>query len=65
MPGTSPSPLDAGAMDAAAQQLEGEHDFAAFRAADAEPPRSTVAACSRAACTAARCSVYRIERRPS
>src|SRR5437867_6833465 len=37
-----PDPLDAGAMDAAARQLEGEHDFAAFRAADAEPVRSTV-----------------------
>jgi tRNA pseudouridine38-40 synthase len=35
-------PLDVAAMDAAARLLEGEHDFAAFRAADAEPVRSTV-----------------------
>jgi tRNA pseudouridine38-40 synthase len=35
-------PLDAPAMDAAARLLLGEHDFAAFRAADAEPVRSTV-----------------------
>jgi tRNA pseudouridine38-40 synthase len=36
-------PLDAGAMDAAARLLEGEHDFAAFRGADAkETPRTTV-----------------------
>jgi len=37
-----PDPLDAGAMDAAARQLAGEHDFAAFRGADNEPARSTV-----------------------
>ena len=37
-----PEPLDAGAMDAAARELLGEHDFAAFRGADAEPVRSTV-----------------------
>jgi tRNA pseudouridine38-40 synthase len=36
------APLAADAMDAAARLLEGEHDFAAFRAADAEPVRSTV-----------------------
>jgi tRNA pseudouridine38-40 synthase len=36
-------PLDATAMDAAAQLLVGEHDLAAFRAADAkETPRTTV-----------------------
>ena len=35
-------PLDVAAMEAAARRLEGEHDFAAFRAADAEPVRSTV-----------------------
>jgi tRNA pseudouridine38-40 synthase len=35
-------PLDVAAMAAAARGLEGEHDFAAFRAADAEPMRSTV-----------------------
>jgi tRNA pseudouridine38-40 synthase len=35
-------PLDAGAMDAAAAALVGEHDFAAFCGADAEPVRSTV-----------------------
>jgi len=37
-----PLPLDVDAMDAAARTLEGEHDFAAFRGADAEPVRSTV-----------------------
>jgi tRNA pseudouridine38-40 synthase len=37
-----PGALDVGLMDAAARQLEGEHDVAAFRAADAEPVRSTV-----------------------
>jgi tRNA pseudouridine38-40 synthase len=37
-----PRPLDAHAMAAAAAALVGEHDFAAFRAADAEPVRSTV-----------------------
>jgi tRNA pseudouridine38-40 synthase len=37
-----PRPLDAHAMAAAAGALVGEHDFAAFRAADAEPVRSTV-----------------------
>jgi len=37
-----PRPLDVDAMDAAARCLEGEHDFAAFRAADAEPVRTTV-----------------------
>jgi len=35
-------PLDVPAMDAAARALLGEHDFAAFRGADAEPVRSTV-----------------------
>jgi tRNA pseudouridine38-40 synthase len=38
-----PRPLDRAAMDAAAQALVGEHDWAAFRGADAkETPRSTV-----------------------
>ena len=37
-----PSQLDLAAMDEAARVLEGEHDFASFRAADAEPVRSTV-----------------------
>ena len=38
-----PAPgLDATAMAEAARVLEGEHDFATFRAADAEPVRSTV-----------------------
>ena len=37
-----PQPLDTAAMDAAARELLGEHDFAAFRGADAEPVRSTV-----------------------
>jgi tRNA pseudouridine38-40 synthase len=36
-----PLPLEAGAMAAAAAVVAGEHDFAAFRAADAEPVRST------------------------
>jgi tRNA pseudouridine38-40 synthase len=35
-------PLDVSAMNTAAQSLEGEHDFAAFQGADAEPVRSTV-----------------------
>lgn len=36
-------PMDVGAMDAAARWLVGEHDFAAFRGADArEKPRTTV-----------------------
>jgi tRNA pseudouridine38-40 synthase len=35
-------PLDVAAMDAAAASLLGEHDFAAFCAADSEPVRSTV-----------------------
>jgi tRNA pseudouridine38-40 synthase len=37
-----PQPLDMAAMDAAARELEGEHDFAAFQGADAEPVRSTI-----------------------
>jgi len=37
-----PPPLDVARMDAAARELEGEHDFAAFQGADAEPMRSTV-----------------------
>jgi tRNA pseudouridine38-40 synthase len=37
-----PQPLDAAAMAAEVGALVGEHDFAAFRAADAEPVRSTV-----------------------
>ena len=37
-----PAPLDDGAMAAAVGALVGEHDFAAFRAADADPVRSTV-----------------------
>src|SRR5262249_28880039 len=37
-----PLPLDVAAMAAAVPALEGEHDFAAFRAADAEPVRATV-----------------------
>jgi tRNA pseudouridine38-40 synthase len=37
-----PRPLDDEAMRTAASVLEGEHDFAAFRAADAEAVRSTV-----------------------
>jgi tRNA pseudouridine38-40 synthase len=39
-----PDPLDLGAMDGAAAELVGEHDFAAFRGADAEPVHSTVRA---------------------
>jgi tRNA pseudouridine38-40 synthase len=37
-----PQALDAAAMAEAATLLAGEHDFAAFRGADAEPVRSTV-----------------------
>ena len=37
-----PEPLQLDAMSAAAAALVGEHDFAAFRGADAEPVRSTV-----------------------
>jgi len=37
-----PDPLAADAMNVAAGALAGEHDFAAFRGADAEPVRSTV-----------------------
>jgi tRNA pseudouridine38-40 synthase len=37
-----PYTLDVAAMATAAATLAGEHDFAAFRAADAEPVRSTV-----------------------
>jgi tRNA pseudouridine38-40 synthase len=37
-----PCGLDVDAMDAAARALEGQHDVAVFRAADAEPVRSTV-----------------------
>ena len=37
-----PRPLDRARMENAAAALVGEHDFAAFRAADAEPVRSTV-----------------------
>jgi tRNA pseudouridine38-40 synthase len=37
-----PVPLDAGAMATACADLEGEHDFAAFQAADADAPDSTV-----------------------
>ena len=37
-----PDPLAVDAMDVAAGTLAGEHDFAAFRGADAEPVRSTV-----------------------
>ncbi len=39
-----PDPLDLGAMNEAAAELVGEHDFAAFRGADAEPVRSTIRA---------------------
>jgi len=37
-----PTPVDVAGMDEATRALEGEHDFASFRAADAEPVRSTV-----------------------
>src|SRR5262249_22118054 len=37
-----PTPVDVAAMDEAARALEGEHDFATFRAADAEPVRARV-----------------------
>jgi tRNA pseudouridine38-40 synthase len=57
-----PDALDVDAMDAAARALVGEHDFAAFRGADAEPVRSTV---RRVLESAVECGagplVYRIE----
>jgi len=37
-----PDPLDARAMEAAARELVGEHDFAAFRGADSEAKGPTV-----------------------
>jgi tRNA pseudouridine38-40 synthase len=37
-----PTPLDVDAMAGAAERLLGEHDFNAFRAADADPVHSTV-----------------------
>jgi tRNA pseudouridine38-40 synthase len=58
-----PAALDVTAMDAAARLLEGEHDVAAFRAADAEPVRSTVRRVieSRFLTAPAPLLVYRIE----
>jgi len=54
-------PLDARAMDEAAGQLLGEHDFAAFRGADAEPVNSTVRRVFESRVQAAPLLVYRIE----
>src|SRR5260370_35977421 len=48
-------------MDAAAQQLVGEHDFAAFRAADAEPVRSTARRVLESRVHGGAVLVYRIE----
>jgi tRNA pseudouridine38-40 synthase len=57
-----PVPLDTAAMASAAAALEGEHDFAAFRAADAEPVRSTVRRVLESRLAAeGRLLVYRIE----
>src|SRR5207249_3914446 len=56
-----PEPLDAGAMDEAAAALVGEHDFAAFRGADAEPVRSTVRRVLESRVHAGPVLVYRIE----
>lgn len=57
-----PQPLDVTAMAAAAEALAGEHDFAAFRAADAEPVRSTVRRVLESALrTEGALLVYRIE----
>ena len=57
-----PLPLDVAAMEEAVAALAGEHDFAAFRGADAGPQRSTV---RRVLETAVRADgpllVYRIE----
>ena len=56
-----PEPLDAAAMDEAAAALVGEHDFAAFRGADAEPVRSTVRRVLESRVHAGLVLVYRIE----
>ena len=56
-----PEPLDARAMDEAAAALVGEHDFAAFRGADAEPVRSTVRRVLESRVDAGPLLVYRIE----
>jgi len=56
-----PEPLDARAMDEAAAALIGEHDFAAFRGADAEPVRSTVRRVLESRVDAGPLLVYRIE----
>jgi tRNA pseudouridine38-40 synthase len=57
------APLDVAAMDAAAQHLLGEHDFAAFRGADArETPRTTVRrVCESRVRPAPPLLVYRVE----
>ncbi len=54
-------PLDAGAMDTAATQLVGEHDFEAFRGADTEPVSSTVRRVLESRVQAGPVLVYRIE----
>jgi tRNA pseudouridine38-40 synthase len=55
-------PLDVAAMDAAARHLVGEHDLAAFRAADAkETPRTTVRRVFESRVTDGPPLVYRVE----
>ena len=56
-----PEPLDARAMDEAAAALIGEHDFAAFRGADAEPVHSTVRRVLESRVDGRPVLVYRIE----
>ena len=56
-----PEPLDAGAMDEAAGQLAGEHDFAAFRGADSEPVNSTVRRVLESRVQSGPVLVYRVE----
>src|SRR5439155_898253 len=56
-----PELLDARAMDEAAAELVGEHDFAAFRGADAEPVHSTVRRVLESRVDGRPVLVYRIE----
>ena len=56
-----PEPLDARAMNEAARDLVGEHDFAAFRGADPEPVHSTVRRVLECRVDTGPVLVYRIE----
>jgi len=56
-----PEPLDARAMNEAARDLVGEHDFAAFRGADPEPVHSTVRRVLESRVDTGPVLVYRIE----